>query len=55
MEKVIDLRGRVRVPTGGIVRDPLEAAEPVTFWCQREFRYRQYSLDERREYTYMEF
>ena len=31
VEKVIDLRGRVRVPTGGIVRDPLEAAEPVTF------------------------
>ena len=30
MEKVIHLRGRVKVPTGGIVRDPHIAAEPVT-------------------------
>ena len=44
VEKEI-LRGRVKVPTGGRVRDPvlfLTLADPV------KFRNRQYSLDERR-------
>ena len=38
----ICLRGGVRFPTGGIVRERRELHEPV------RFRYRQYSLDERR-------
>lgn len=45
VEKEI-LRGRVKVPTGGRVRDPvlfLTLADPV------RFRNRQYSLDERRK------
>ena len=36
------LRGGVKVPTGGIVRELLLAADPVGF------RNQQYSLDERR-------
>ena len=35
-------RGGVQFPTGGIVRERLRPQEPV------QFRYRQYSLDERR-------
>ena len=38
----ICLRGGVKVPTGGIVRELLRQQEPA------QFRYRQYSLDERR-------
>ena len=44
-----DLRGRVQVPTGGIVRDPQRCGGIGDFLKQKEFRYRQYSLDERRE------
>ena len=44
-----DLRGRVQVPTGGIVRDPQRCGGIGDFLKQKEFRYRQYSLDERRK------
>lgn len=39
------LRGGVKVPTGGIVRELPLAVDPVGF------RNRQYSLDERRRYV----
>jgi len=47
LEKII-LRGRVRFPTGGIVREllDLQAADLV------RFQDRQYSLDERRSAEY---
>lgn len=50
MNRVNGIRssGRVQVPTGGIVRDPQRCGGIGDFLKQKEFRYRQYSLDERR-------
>ena len=50
-----DLRGRVQVPTGGIVRDPQRCGGIGDFLKQKEFRYRQYSLDERRQFCSYEY
>ena len=42
-----DQRSNLKFPTGGIVRDPLQAVDLV------RFQDRQYSLDERRTHRYV--
>ena len=42
-----DQRSDLKFPTGGIVRDPLQAVDLV------RFQDRQYSLDERRTHRYV--
>ena len=50
-KKVLGLCGRVQVPTDGIVHDPRNAADLVTFMrMHEEFQNRRYSPDEKRHF-----